>query len=142
MAPNPSQPRAVRRAGFLAAAVVNLLLLWVANQLLEWAWPPFLTSEYDDLLPWINASLGATAVANLAWVGRDPAWFRQLGELGLNLISVAVAIQSWQLFPFDFSTYSRVWEVAARVLIGIAGIGAAIGAAAALGRLARLAGLA
>ena len=134
------QPRAARRTGYVVAAVINIVLLWVANRLLEWEWPPFLTAEYDDLLPWIRFSLLAMVAANLVWVVRDPAWFRHLGQAALNAITFVVALRTWQLFPFDFATYSEVWEVGARVLIAIGVIGGAIGAVAELGRFVAAAG--
>lgn len=41
--------QATRRVGYVAAAVVNGGMLWVANHLLGWGWPPFLTSSFEDL---------------------------------------------------------------------------------------------
>ncbi|HEU5085657.1 MAG TPA: hypothetical protein VFU14_20115 [Acidimicrobiales bacterium] len=128
------QPVGVRRTGYVAAAIVNLVLLWAANHLLEWEWPPFLTRAYEDLLPWIQVSLGATVAANVLWTLHDPAWSRHIGEAALDVISVVVAIRTWQLFPFDFTEYSDIWEVGARVLIVVAGVGAVIGVVAELGR--------
>lgn len=129
------QPLGVRRTGYVAAAIVNLIVLWVANHLLEWEWPPFLTREYDDLLPWIQVSLGATVAANLLWAARDPAWSRHLGDAVLGAITVIVAVRTWQLFPFDFSTYSAAWEIGTRTLIVLGGAAAAIQVVAELGKL-------
>lgn len=121
------KPRTTRRAGYVAALVVNLVLLWVMNNLLAWGWPPFLTDAFSDLLPYVSASLIASAVANAAWVVWDPAWFRHLVQIGVNIISLIVAVKTWQIFPFDFSSYSFSWEVLARVVIavGVFGVGAA-----------------
>lgn len=126
-----------RRAGYVAAAVVNLVLLWITNQLLDWGWPAFLTDDFEDLLPWVNASFLATIGVNLIWVWRDPAWFRHLGEAATNLISLVVAWRTWQIFPFDFSGYSFDWELVARILIVVGMVGAAIGTVVELVRLAR-----
>lgn len=126
-----------RRAGYVAAAIVNLVLLWGANQLLDWGWPAFLTDDFEDLLPWVNASFLATVGVNLIWVWRDPAWFRHLGEAVTNVISLVVAWRTWQIFPFDFSGYSFDWELVARILIVVGMVGAAIGAMVELVRLAR-----
>lgn len=134
------QPVSVRRTGYVAAAIVNLLLLWVANHLLEWEWPPFLTPEYDDLLPWIQVSLGATVAANVLWAVRDPAWSRHLGQVALDVVTVVVSIRTWQVFPFDFTTYSDLWEMGARALIIVGGVGAAIGVIAELARAITAAG--
>ena len=116
-------PRAGRRAGYIAAAAVNAVMLWVANSLLGWGWPPFLTAAFDHLLPWIDASLAATIAVNLLWAWRDPLWFRHLGQIGLNLISIMVVVRTRQIFPFDFTSYWTGWETLARIAIAVAFFG-------------------
>lgn len=120
--PRPSRP--ARRGGYLVAAVVNLVLVWLVNQFLDWGWPPFLTGEFDDLLPILDVSLVAGALLNLVWIAADPPWLRHIGQIGLNVISLIVAVRTWQVFPFDFSDYSSVWETVARValVVGIVGL--------------------
>ena len=122
MIQEPTQQRVARRrtssrAGYVVAAVVNLGALWLVNQLLGWGWPPFLTPEFEDLLPIIDVSLVASAVVNLCWACWDPTWFRHLGQIGLNLVSLVVAVRTWQIFPFDFS--SSTWETVTRMLVGL-----------------------
>lgn len=107
--------RGSRRAGYFVSAVVDVVLLWIANQLLGWGWPPFLTSGFGDLLPFIEVSLMASAVVNLCWAWRDPEWFRHLAQIGLNLIGLVVAVKTWQIFPFDFS--GSGWETLTRLLL-------------------------
>ena len=60
------------RIGYVVAALVNLGVLWFVNQLLTWEWPPFLTSDFEEILPWLNASLVLTSVLSLAWFSRLP----------------------------------------------------------------------
>lgn len=115
-----------RRAGYLVAAIVNLVVLWVVGHLLEWGWPPFLTPDFDELLPYITVSLVATAVVNLLWIVRDPEWFTHVGQIGLNGISLVVAVETWQIFPFDLSEYAPVWETVARAVIALAIFGLVI----------------
>ena len=112
-----------RRVGYVAAATANLVLLWVANHLLDWQWPPFLTDDFSDLLPWVSFSLVATAVVDALWAWRDPAWFKHLGQLGLNAIGIVVAVRTWQIFPFDFSAYSFDWNLVARLVIAAGFLG-------------------
>ena len=47
------QPRspAARRFGYLVAIGVNLVLLYVVNNLLEWGVPEFLTDDFERVLP-------------------------------------------------------------------------------------------
>jgi hypothetical protein len=119
---SPKSPGA-RRVGYLVAVLVNGTMLWVVNNLLGWRWPPFLTSAFDELLPVIDLSLTAAIVVNLLWAWRDPTWFRHLGRIGLDAISVAVVVRTWQVFPFDFSGYWSGWPTLGRIALGVAFIG-------------------
>ena len=126
-----------RRIGYLVAAGLNAALLWIAHQLLDWGWPSFLTGAFDDLLPYVTVSLAATMVVHLVWMMWDPAWFKHLAQLGLDLISVVVTVRAWQIFPFDFSGLPSWWEPVARLVIAVGIVGSAIGSVAEAVRLAR-----
>jgi hypothetical protein len=104
----------------MVAVLVNAAVLWVVNNLLGWGWPPFLTSAFDQLLPVIDLSLAAAMVVNLLWAWRDPRWFRRLGQIGLDAISVAVVVRTWQVFPFDFSGYWSGWSTLRRIVLAVA----------------------
>jgi hypothetical protein len=121
-AATPGSPKSPtgRRVGYLVAVLVNGIMLWVVNNLLGWGWPPFLTSAFDELLPVIDLSLAATMVVNLVWALRDPRWFRHLGQIGLDAISVAVVVRTWQVFPFDFSDYWSGWPTVGRIVLAVA----------------------
>jgi len=121
-----AKSKTTRRVGYVVAALVNGAMLWVANHLLGWGWPPFLTNGFEDLLPWVNMSLVSTIAVNLLWTRRDPAWFKHLAQLGLNAISLVVIVRSWQIFPLDFTGYWSEWETLARIALGIAFFGVVI----------------
>ena len=118
--------RTTRRVGYVVAALVDGAVLWVANHLLGWGWPPFLTDGFEDLLPWVNMSLVSTIAVNLLWTWRDPAWFKRLAQLGLNAISLVVIVRSWQIFPLDFTGYWSGWATLARIALGIAFFGVVV----------------
>ena len=129
-----------RKFGYLVAALVNLFLLWIANHLLEWAWPAFLTAEWNDLLPLVRFSLWATVAVNVLWMLHDPAWFRHLAQAGLNAVTLVVIIETWQIFPFDFSGYANGWELATHITIIVGIVGSGIGVVAELAKLIGTAG--
>ena len=108
---------ASRRAGYIIAALINVVGLWIVHHLLEWDWPSFLTEDFRHLLPYITASFAATIIVNLLWAVRDPAWFRHVAQIGLNLVAIRAAVRTWEIFPFDFTGYASAWETVARVLI-------------------------
>ena len=126
-----------RRFGYLVAAAVNGVLLWVAHHLLEWEWPRFLTEDFEQVLPILTWSMAATIAANLVFVVFDPRWFTALAGAVTAALSVAVGVRTWQVFPFDFSTYAVDWTTVARVVIAVGIVGSAV---AALANLARFVG--
>jgi hypothetical protein len=130
-------PRALRRTGFLLAAAANLAGMWIVNHLLDWGWPAFVTAELEDVLPYINASFGASAVVNVLWGWQDPEWFRHLGQAGLNAVTLVAAARTWQVFPFDFSGYAAAWELLTRMLLVVAVVGSALSIVVELVNLAR-----
>jgi hypothetical protein len=126
-----------RKAGYLVAAVVNGVLLYVVNNLLEWEWPPFLTEDFSFMLTILNVSLVASLVVNVAWIVADPIWFRSPAQIGLNVISFVVAIRTWQVFPFDFTPYDFPWGTLFRVGLAVGMFGIVAASIAELVKLAR-----
>ncbi len=128
-----------RRAGYLAAVVVNAALLFVLNAEPGWQALPFLTSATGQVLGLVNLSLAAGLAVNLVYLAYDPPWLKSLGDLLTAAIGLAVAIRLWQVFPFDFHGSWAWCATAVRVLliIGIAGCGISIVVqVTSLGRLA------
>ncbi len=110
-------PVGVRRLGYLVGIAISAGILFVVNNLLAWDIVPFLTTDFDQLLPIVNASLIASIVVNTIWILYDAAWIRSTGQIILNLTSVAVLALTFRVFPFDFSPYSFDWESLSKVLI-------------------------
>ena len=110
-------PVGVRRLGYLVGIAVSAGIVFVLNNLLTWDILPFLTSDFEQLLPIINASLAATITFNAIWILYDAAWIRSTGQIILNLISIAVLALTLRVFPFDFSAYSFNWESLTKVVI-------------------------
>ena len=118
----PSKPPApASRMEYVAAIVVNIIIMVVVNNLLRWNFPPFLTDDFNRLLWLINLSLGATIAVNLAFIFYARKWFKALCRLSLSAIALVLCTRFLQIFPFDFSMYeSTMWTGLARVMIIIA----------------------
>ena len=126
---DPTRPRTDppgRKVGYVIAVAINAVLLWVSHQLLDWEWPRFLTQEYERLLGIITVSFVATMVANALFVLVDPPWFKAVANTVTSAISFVVAVRTWQVFPFDFSTYARDWSTLVRAVLLVAMVGTAI----------------
>jgi hypothetical protein len=110
------------------AIVLNLALLFVANNLLDWDLIPFLTGDFTRVLWILNVSLLATITVNLAYLWYDPAWFKSGCQICLGGISMLVSIRMLQVFPFDFTGYQFDWEPVARfvMILGVIAVGIGI----------------
>lgn len=129
-----------RKAGYVVAALVNGVLLYVVNNLLGWGWPSFLTDDFSRLLAILNVSLAASLLVNLVWVVADPVWFRSIAQIGLNVVSFVVTIRMWQVFPFDFSPYDFPWGTLARVVLAVGMFGLVVGSIVEFAKMLRWAG--
>jgi hypothetical protein len=123
----PPPPVAARRFGYVVAIAVNFGLIAVVNNVLEWDVAPFLTPDFSRLVGFISLSLALTIAANVVYLAYDPAWFKSLTQIGLLLVSLAVTIRVYQVFPFDFSSYDFDWSSMTRWILIIAMAGTCIG---------------
>ena len=120
--------KAARRFGYVLSIVINVAMLVIVQNLLEWDWPPFLTDEFAEVVPWISFSLVASIVANIIYQFDDSQIVKSVGQIAVNLISVWVTYTVLRVFPFDFSAYQFDYEVVTRVVLILAIVGAGVGA--------------
>jgi uncharacterized membrane protein SirB2 len=116
-----------RRFGYGIAVVINLVMLVVVQNVVEWGWPPFLTQEFADVVPWISASLLVSIAANLIYQFNDSPAVKSTGQILVNLVSIAVSYVVLQVFPFDFSSYAFNWAPIARIVLILAIVFSGIG---------------
>ncbi|MGB3400591.1 MAG: hypothetical protein WBA34_10555 [Candidatus Deferrimicrobiaceae bacterium] len=111
--------RTVSRIGYAIAVVVNLVMLFIVNNLLAWGWVPFLTDDFEQLLPIVNLSLVVGAGANFAFIFYNAQWFRSVGQIVQNVVSLFVIVATLRIFPFDFSPHPFNWTAIARVVLSL-----------------------
>ena len=124
--PTRTAPPTSRRAGYVATAVVDLVLLYLVNEWPGWQSLPFLTDGMTDVLGLVNLSLVAPLVVNLVWLLYDPAWFTAACQVGLSVVSLAVSIALLRVFPFDFSAYAFDWALLTTVVLWVAVLGSSV----------------
>lgn len=126
-----------RRGGYLVAAGINGLLLYLVNRRPGWEALPFLTPDTEKVLGVVNASIIAGLVANLVYLVADPPRLRSLGDLVTTGIGLAAMVRIWQVFPFSFEQGGFPWETVFRGFLAIGIVGSAIGIVVALVSLVR-----
>lgn len=131
------RPTAVRRVGYTFAVAVNVVMLWAVHQLLRWEWPGFLTDDLEAVLPLVTVSFVASIVVNLLFLVRDRGRFRSLCDLVTAAIGVAVALRTWEVFPFDFTDYAQDWSWLVRAFLAVALVGTSIAVVVNLVKLVR-----
>jgi hypothetical protein len=122
-----------RRIGYVVAAIVNLVVLWLVHRFLDWGWPGFLTEEWNDVLPVLTISIGASVVANLVFAWRSDHPIKPLGDLVTTVLGLIATIRVLRVFPFEFSGTDWSWVV--RTVLIAAIVGMSIAVVALLGRL-------
>lgn len=123
--------------GYLLAAAINVVLLWLLLVEPGWRRLGFLTDDVTAVLGWVTVSLLAGVAVNLALVGYDPPWARRAGDALTAAVAAVALARIWVVFPFDLGTWSG-WETALRVALGLACVGTAIGALANLAEAFRV----
>lgn len=125
----------VRPIGYVVTILVNAVVLFIVNNLLNWGWPPWLTQSFDQVLPLINASILATMLFTAVYLFYDTAGFKQFGEVVTLAISIAAMARTLAVFPFDFSAYPFDWGAITRTVLVVLLVAMVIAFIFNLGRL-------
>jgi hypothetical protein len=120
-------PLAARRFGYLVAAIMDAVMLHAINRWPGWEEVPFLTSETDEVLLAVNASILVGMVVNVGYLAYDARWFRGLGDMVTTAVSFVAITVVWVVFPFAFDGDGVDWATVVRWLLGFGLLGTAVG---------------
>lgn len=126
------QPRATRtgsggrRAGYVVAAVINLVLWFLANVDPGWQAVWFLSPSTAQLLPLFNLVILAQAAANVLYAIFDSTGLKRFLEVPLTLLSLWLAVRVLVVFPFDFGPDGGIWSQIVHVIAFVGVFGTAI----------------
>jgi hypothetical protein len=124
---SPELKGSAKHLGYGIAVVINVVMLIVVLNILDWGWLSFLTDEFVEVVPWIALSLVASIIVNLIYQFNDTVLVKSTGQIGTNLISIFVTYQVFRVFPFDFSAFDFDPGTVLRVVLILAMVGSAIG---------------
>ena len=130
MKPRPGP--VARRFGYVVAASLNAVVLYLVNGRPGWDAVPFLTHDTTLVLDAVNASIVVGIVANLVYVVADPRRLRAVGDAVTTAVGLYAMVRIWQVFPFDTGDG---WTTVLRVLLAVGLVGSVIGIVSALVRL-------
>lgn len=108
-----------RRFGYFIAIIVNAIMIYVANNLMNWN-IPFLNEGYQQALWAINLSLGVSIFINFTFLFFDPAWYRNLMQAIANIFSAVSVFVFRSVFPIDVpENVASVVNIALMALFGL-----------------------
>jgi hypothetical protein len=123
----------MRQTGYAISIGVNLVLLWIITNIVEWDIIPFLTADFEELVPVAVFSIIVGSMLYLAYLFFDPPWFRILGDAINSAIAFVVILRTLQVFPFAFE--GGFWTGATRVILIFLAVATGIATLANLGKL-------
>lgn len=107
-----------RRFGYTVAVVVNLVLVWVVQNIVEWDIVPFLTEEFEQVVPITIFSLVLSAIANVVFLFKDTGRFKKAVDILTTGVTFVVVVRTYQVFPFELE--SAFWLRVLMILVAVA----------------------
>jgi hypothetical protein len=88
-----------RRSEFIAAVIANLILLYIANNIISWKLS-FIANSFADVLGIVNLFLIASLVVNFIFIFYYPHWFRNLMLIPIDILGLITFYTFLIVFPF------------------------------------------
>lgn len=110
-----------KKSEYIAAIVVNIILLYIFNNLLNWHLY-FITNALNDILWIINAAIIVTIVGNILLLAYNQEWFRHVMKIILNIVAIVAVYNIFTVFPFHFNSFLIDWSVTIALIFIIVGI--------------------
>lgn len=113
-----------RRFGYFVTILINIAMIYVANNLLNWGWPAILTKDYVLCLWAANLSFGVNIFINFIFMFFDRRWFRSLMQAFGNVFGFLSIFVFWQVFPLDLSAgLASMVNLGLIIIMGLTALG-------------------
>lgn len=103
---------------YLFAIIINLILLYIANNILYWNLS-FIAISFTDVLWAVNLSLIVAIIANVSFVLYDPPWFKIVAKILMSLTALVAAFTILSVFPFVINQFIIAVGLKILIIIGI-----------------------
>jgi hypothetical protein len=87
---------------YLFTSIINLILLYIANNILYWNLS-FISSSFSEVLFAVNLSLIVKIVGNISFIFYHPPWFKHATKVIINITALLAAYMFYVVFPFIIS---------------------------------------
>lgn len=113
--------REPKRPEFAIAIIINLIFLYIVNNLLSWN-ISFITPSFADILWILNISIVANILANIIFLIYYHDWLKTLIQVLLNILGILVVYYLYVVFPFVFSNIWITWGLGIALILALFGI--------------------
>jgi cation transport ATPase len=94
--------KAVKKSEYIFAIIANLILLYIANNIMNWNLS-FILATYNQVLWAVNLAIVSVIVGNILFLFYDPSWFRHLLKIFINIFGLIAVYTFYIIFPLSFS---------------------------------------
>lgn len=119
--------RVLSSFGHLVAIAVNLVLLYVVDNLGDWDLLSFLTDDYDQVIGPISVSIIATVIGHVLKIVLPNRRFGFMVDGVVTIFGFYALLRIFQVFPFEFDPDGFRWDLVARFVLVVGLLGSAIG---------------
>ena len=113
-----------KKSEYIGAIVVNIILLYIFNNLLNWQ-VHFITNALNEVLWVINLAIIATIIGNIILLIFNQEWFRHIIKIILNIFAFTAVYSIYSIFPFNFSSFLIDWSATIALIFIMLGIAVA-----------------
>ena len=111
-------PSSAIQFGYIVSIMVNIALLYITNNLMNWN-VPFLTKDFAQCLWAVNLSLGVTIFINFIFIFFNRKWFKNLMQAFGNVFAFISGFIFWRVFPLNLSdSLARIVNFALIIALG------------------------
>jgi len=90
-----------KNSEFIGAIIINLILLYVINNILSWKLS-FILASFKYVIPILNIVIVTSIILNFLYLVYKKEWFWSLSQAALNLINYIMLSTVYRIFPFHF----------------------------------------
>jgi hypothetical protein len=96
--------KSVKRSEYIIAIIVNLILLYIVNNILNWNLS-FISPTFNQILWALNLAIGVSIVGNILFILYNPTWFRHLIKTVMNFFGLIAVYILYKIFPLITNHY-------------------------------------